>query len=272
MLAITAQPQKAIAYGIEESNILPFWDWVGGRYSLWSAIGLPIAIAIGWKNFEALLQGANAMDTHFRDTPFAENMPVILALLGIWYINFFQAHTHAIIPYSEALRSLPAYLQQLDMESNGKSVDNNNQSIDYHTAPIIWGAVGTNSQHSCHQLLHQGTEFVPVDFIIPLKAEHSLKNHHDILFANCLAQAQALMIGRNDPGIESYKIIPGNKPSNMISLDALTPYTLGALIVLYEHKVFAQGVIWNINSFDQWGVELGKKLSNEILQKIKREA
>ncbi len=264
-LAISASPNKAEAYGISSENILPFWDWVGGRYSLWSAIGLPIAIAIGMENFTDFLAGAHAMDEHFRHAPLEQNMPVILGLLGIWYINFFHAHTHAIIPYTELLRSLASYVQQLDMESNGKSVTLNGEKINYHTAPIIWGAVGTNSQHSVHQLLHQGTELVPIDFILLLKAGHDLQNHQDILVANCLAQAQALMIGRDEKELAKYKIIAGNKPSNMLLLTELTSYTLGALLALYEHKVFVQGVIWNINSFDQWGVELGKQLGTKIL-------
>lgn len=261
-IAITAQPQLAQAYGIAAANILPFCDWVGGRYSLWSAIGLPIAIAIGMDNFNQLLQGANAMDEHFRTAPLAENMPVIMALLGIWYINFFHAHTQAIIPYAEALRSLPYYLQQLTMESNGKSVTNTGAVVNYHTAPIVWGAVGTNSQHACHQLLHQGTELVPVDFIIAAQAEHSLASHHAILLANCLAQAQALMIGNT---ATDYRAVGGNKPSNVLFLEALTPFTIGALIALYEHKVFVQSAIWDIDCFDQWGVELGKQLSKKIL-------
>jgi glucose-6-phosphate isomerase len=284
-VAITAHVKKALTYGLLEENILPLWDWVGGRYSLWSTIGLSIAISIGMEHFVQFLQGAEEMDQHFYSAPFEQNMPIILALLGIWYINFFNIHTQAIIPYSEALRSLPHYLQQLDMESNGKSVDQQGHKITYNTAPIIWGAVGTNSQHACHQLFHQGPHFLPIDFIIPLKPSHPLQANQDILFANCLAQAEALMLGKTeneaydeliftgmDPiqakSLAKHKSIQGSKPSNLLLLDDISPRSIGALIALYEHKVFVQGVIWNINSFDQWGVELGKQLGHKILDVI----
>jgi glucose-6-phosphate isomerase len=285
MLAITEKTQKALDYGIPENHILPLWDWVGGRYSLWSTMGLPIAISIGMDNFYKLLQGAHRMDEHFQQAPFEKNMPVLLALLSIWSINFFNAPSQAIIPYSEALSHLPSYLQQLEMESNGKSVDQNGEILDYHTAPIIWGGVGTNSQHACHQLFHQGTGFVPVDFIVSLKANHTLQNHQDILFSNCLAQSQALMQGQTEEEVRQklinegmdtiqastlakHKQLRGSKPSNIIVLEEINPESLGALIALYEHKIFVQGIIWNINSFDQWGVELGKQLDQKILDTI----
>tara|TARA_R110000868_G_scaffold8205_3_gene42627 strand:+ start:215798 stop:217351 length:1554 start_codon:yes stop_codon:yes gene_type:complete len=284
-LALTAKPERAEAYGIEAKNILPLWNWVGGRYSMWSAIGLPIAISIGMDNFIEFLKGAAAMDAHFKQTEFDKNLPVILALLGHYYINECGADTHAIMPYDETLAQLPAYIQQLDMESNGKSVKQNGDKVTGQTAPIIWGAVGSNSQHSCLQLLHQGTELVPIDFIIAKKPHHALQHHHDILVANCFAQAQALMCGKTeqqaydelmDAGVDQteaewlakHKVIAGNKPSTVIMLDEITPFALGMLIALYEHKVFVQGVLWGINSFDQWGVELGKQLSPAILAAI----
>lgn len=285
-IAITAKPERAIEFGIATENVYPFWDWVGGRYSLWSAIGLSIAIAIGMDNFHALLNGAKAMDEHFRTAPFAKNMPVLLGLLGIWHINFFHADTQAIIPYDQYLSLLPAYLQQLEMESNGKSVSQDGNPVDYATAPVIWGSVGTNGQHAFHQLLMQGTELIPVDFILPLLSQNPLGDHHLLLVANCLAQAQALMQGRSEEEVIQelkeqgltveatrklipHKIIAGNKPTNMILMEMLTPETLGALIALYEHKVFVQGIIWRINSFDQWGVELGKKLTDKIVSALK---
>lgn len=281
-LAITAKPEKAIAYGIKIDNILPFWDWVGGRYSLWSAIGLPVAIAIGMPQFQQLLAGAAAMDAHFRNCDLRHNLPVLLAVIGDYYINHCNASTQAIIPYDETLGQLSAYVQQLDMESNGKSVRIDGEPVSHHTAPIIWGATGTNSQHSCHQLLHQGTQLVPIDFIIAKKPHHHLQQHHDILLANCLAQAQALMQGKNfaqakqellEQGISEakadqlakHKVIAGNKPSTLIMLEQITPYNLGMLIALYEHKVFVQSILWQINAFDQWGVELGKQLGERIL-------
>lgn len=284
-VAVTANTQSAIDFGIQEENIFPMWDWVGGRYSLWSAIGLPIALAIGMDGFKALLSGANAMDKHFRTAPLEENLPVIQGLLGIWYGNFLGADSHAILPYDHYLRGLPAHIQQLDMESNGKSVDLNGDPTDYTTGPIIWGGAGANGQHAYHQLLHQGTRLSPADFIIPLQSHNPVATHHAILFANCLSQTQALMQGKTeqeakqellDKGLTSdeadklapHKVISGNKPSNTLLFDKATPRTVGALIALYEHKVYVQGAIWNVNSFDQWGVELGKQLGNEILNKL----
>lgn len=282
-VAVTAAPEEAGRFGIARDNIFPMWDWVGGRYSLWSAIGLPTALAIGMDNFRAMLSGAYAMDRHFRQAPLEHNMPVIMALLGIWYSNFFGAETHAILPYDHYLRGLPAHLQQLDMESNGKSVDLDGQTVDYATGPIIWGGAGANGQHAYHQLLHQGTRLTPADFIIPLHSHNPLGRHHDILFANCLSQTEALMRGKTreqardellrggaTPAeadrLAPHKVIPGNKPTNTLIFDRATPRTVGALVALYEHKVFTQGVIWHLDSFDQWGVELGKQLGNEILE------
>lgn len=284
-VAVTANTQSAIEFGIQEENIFPMWDWVGGRYSLWSAIGLPIALAIGMDGFKALLSGANAMDKHFRTAPLEENLPVIQGLLGIWYGNFLGADSHAILPYDHYLRGLPAHIQQLDMESNGKSVDLNGDTTDYTTGPIIWGGAGANGQHAYHQLLHQGTRLSPADFIIPLQSHNPVATHHAILFANCLSQTQALMQGKTEQeakqellnkglstdeadNLAPHKAIAGNKPSNTLLFDKATPRTVGALIALYEHKVYVQGAIWNINSFDQWGVELGKQLGNEILNKL----
>ncbi|UZE95879.1 glucose-6-phosphate isomerase [Alkalimarinus alittae] len=284
-VAVTANTQSAIEFGIQEENIFPMWDWVGGRYSLWSAIGLPIALTIGMDGFKALLSGAHAMDNHFRTAPLEENLPVIQGLLGIWYGNFLGADSHAILPYDHYLRGLPAHIQQLDMESNGKSVDLDGDETDYTTGPIIWGGAGANGQHAYHQLLHQGTRLSPADFIIPLQSHNPVATHHAILFANCLSQTQALMQGKTeqeakqellDKGLSHedantlapHKVIAGNKPSNTILFDKATPRTVGALIAMYEHKVYVQGAIWNINSFDQWGVELGKQLGNEILHKL----
>lgn len=284
-VAVTANTQSAIEFGIQEDNIFPMWDWVGGRYSLWSAIGLPIALTIGMDGFKALLSGAHAMDNHFRTAPLEQNLPVILGLLGVWYGNFLGADSHAILPYDHYLRGLPAHIQQLDMESNGKSVDLNGDETDYTTGPIIWGGAGANGQHAYHQLLHQGTRLSPADFIIPLQSHNPVATHHAILFANCLSQTQALMQGKTeqeakqellDKGLSEHdaselaphKVISGNKPSNTILFDKATPRTVGALIALYEHKVYVQGAIWDINSFDQWGVELGKQLGNEILRKL----
>ncbi len=287
-VAVTANTEAAIDFGIQQENIFPMWDWVGGRYSLWSAIGLPIALTIGMDGFKALLSGANAMDTHFRTAPLEENLPVIQALLGVWYGNFLGADSHAILPYDHYLRGLPAHIQQLDMESNGKSVDLDGSPTDYTTGPIIWGGAGANGQHAYHQLLHQGTRLSPADFIIPLQSHNPVANHHAILFANCLSQTQALMQGKTeqeakqellDGGLSEkeatklapHKVIQGNRPSNTLLFDRATPRTVGALIALYEHKVYVQGAIWNINSFDQWGVELGKQLGNEILHKLLKE-
>ena len=284
-VAVTANTQEAVAFGIAEENIFPMWDWVGGRYSLWSAIGLPTALTIGMDNFRALLSGAQAMDRHFRSAPLEENLPVIMALLGIWYGNFWGADAHAILPYDHYLRGLPAHLQQLDMESNGKCVTQHGAPVDYQTGPIIWGGAGANGQHAYHQLLHQGTKLSPADFIIPLHTHNPVGNHHAILFANCLSQTQALMQGKTEAearaelaaqGLDAatidslapHKVIPGNKPSNTLLFERATPRTVGALIALYEHKTYAQGVIWDLDSFDQWGVELGKQLGKDILDRL----
>ena len=285
-VAVTANAPEAERFGIEPENIFPMWDWVGGRYSLWSAIGLPTALTIGMDNFRALLSGAHAMDRHFQEAPLEENMPVIMALLGIWYTNFFGADTHAILPYDHYLRGLPAHLQQLDMESNGKRVRINGKAIDYQTGPIIWGGAGANGQHAYHQLLHQGTHVAPADFIIPLRTHNPVGQHHAILFANCLSQTQALMRGKSEQEalqelieqglsedrareLAPHKAIPGNRPTNTLVFERATPRIIGALIALYEHKVFTQGAIWDIDSFDQWGVELGKQLGLNILDRLR---
>lgn len=271
-VAVSTNEPAVTDFGIDPGSMFEFWDWVGGRYSLWSAIGLSIVLAVGEENFLALLSGAHAMDQHFRDAPLEQNMPVILALLGIWYSNFFGAESQAILPYDHYLRSLPLYLQQADMESNGKSVDRDGHVVDYSTGPIIWGTTGINGQHAFYQLIHQGTRLIPADFIISGTAPTGLHEHHDILMANFLAQTEALMHGRsleetlanNVPPPVAPKVFAGNHPSNAILLNALTPHTLGMLIALYEHKIFVQGIIWNLNSYDQWGVELGKQLAKRI--------
>ena len=283
-VAATSKVDNAVEFGIEANNIFPMWDWVGGRYSLWSAIGLPIALYIGMENFRGLLSGAGAMDTHFASAPLAENMPVLMALLGVWYINFWDAHSHAVIPYDHYLRYFAKYLQQLDMESNGKSASGSG-FVGWQTGPIIWGEAGTNGQHSFHQLLHQGTRLIPVDFIAPLNSHNKVGEHHKYLFANCLSQSYALMAGKSLDQATSeflemgysqadaeqlapHKVMPGNRPSNILLFDLLTPEIMGALIALYEHKVYVQSVIWEINAFDQWGVELGKKICSDIYRVI----
>jgi glucose-6-phosphate isomerase len=281
-LAVTTNLEAAGRFGIPTDNILPMWDWVGGRYSLWSAVGWSIAFAIGKPGFDQLLSGAEQMDQHFRSAALADNLPVILSLLEIWYVNFFNSASHAVIPYSHRLGSLPAYLQQLSMESNGKRCNQQGQAIGYATAPVLWGEQGTNGQHSFHQLLHQGTSFCPVDFILPLRAtEGADQEGQQRLVANCLAQGQALLLGRDEQscrasllarGVEQARatklaphlVIPGNRPSSTLICEKLSPYSLGALIALYEHKTFCSGHIWQINSFDQWGVELGKELGTAI--------
>lgn len=274
-IAISSRPDRCTAYGIDEANILPMWDWVGGRYSLWSAVGLSIALATSFDCFQQLLAGANAMDQHFASSPFEQNMPVIMALLEVWYTNFWHCSSLAVLPYHHHLRLLPNHLQQLIMESNGKRIDLNGQLVNYNTSPIIWGTAGSNGQHSFHQLLHQGTQIVPVDFILPLKSHSVNHQQQEQLVANCLAQAEILMDGQNmaqlttalsklDEQQLNHRVIPGNKPSTLITMELLTPQCLGALIALYEHKTFAASVIWNINAFDQWGVELGKVTSSNI--------
>ncbi|MBN1278364.1 MAG: glucose-6-phosphate isomerase [Chlorobiaceae bacterium] len=283
--AVSTNRKKVVEFGIDESNMFRFWDWVGGRYSLWSSIGLSIALFLGFDRFSELLGGAHAMDAHFRQAPLEENLPVIMALLGVWYNNFFNTASHAVIPYDQYLHRFPAYLQQLDMESNGKRVTCGGETVGYATGPVIWGEPGTNSQHAFFQLLHQGPGVIPADFIVPLKSQNPLGEHHDMLVANCFAQTEALMKGKTaeearqelvsagcDPEtlamLVPHKVFPGNRPTNTLVFDELNPFTLGALIALYEHKVFVQGAIWQINSFDQWGVELGKQLAKAILSEL----
>ncbi len=280
--ALSTNIEACEKFGIANYRIFGFWDWVGGRYSLWSVIGLSIAVSIGSENFLKMLDGANKMDEHFRYTPFERNIPVILALLGIWYANFWQASTYAIIPYDQNLLKFTEFLQQLDMESNGKRITKKGSIVDYSTGPVIWGTIGTNSQHSFFQLIHQGTQLIPADFIAGTDCRSGDKSQHDILMSNFFAQTEALMKGKtedevrveleaggmNNKDIESllpHKIFPGNKPTNSILYQSLTPETLGMLIAMYEHKVFVQGIIWELNSFDQWGVELGKQLAKGIL-------
>lgn len=284
-MCVSSNIAKATEFGIAEENIFPMWDWVGGRYSLWSAIGLPIALAIGFDNFEQVLQGARELDEHFQTAPLEQNLPVIMGVLGVWYSNFFGCQSHVLLPYSHYLRGFPAYVQQLDMESNGKSVNHLNQTVEYKTGPIIWGGEGTNGQHAFHQLMHQGNTIIPADFIMPIKPNHSEVEHHQMLASNCFAQTQALMQGQTEAEIlaeltakgmakeeaevlAKHKFMPGNRPSNTLLMDELTPTRLGSLIALYEHKVFVQGVIWQVNSFDQWGVELGKVLGNRVLEAL----
>ena len=283
-MAVSSNIAAATEFGMLEENIFPMWDWVGGRYSLWSAIGLPLALAIGWDNFRQLLQGAYEMDCHFQQTPLQENMPVILGLLGLWYRNFFNAQSYVLLPYYHYLRGFPAYVQQLDMESNGKQVAGET-SVEYETGPIVWGSEGTNGQHSFHQLIHQSHTLIPADFMLPLNVPNQDAAHHAMLASNCFAQSQALMQGQStkeinaalkDKGMKksqaallaTHKTMPGNKPSNTFLFEQLDPKTLGALVALYEHKVFVQGAIWGVNSYDQWGVELGKVLGNQILDKL----
>lgn len=266
--AVTANVDAAQAFGINPGHIFPLWDWVGGRFSMWSAIGLPIAFALGMKSFRELLAGAHAMDLHFQNAPLRQNMPVILALLAIWYRGFFAAHSSAVIPYSQALRLLPAYLQQLSMESLGKNVSTTGEALQYHTGDPVWGAVGTDVQHSCMQMLHQGSNFIPVDFIVAAQSAASVDTQaQQQLLANCLSQSLALMQGAVDPQA-SFRTVTGNKPSNTLLLRELNPYNLGSLLALYEHKVYVQSVIWNINAFDQWGVELGKALSHDLFAEL----
>lgn len=284
-VAISSKVEKAVEFGIDADNVYPLWDWVGGRYSLWSAIGMPIAFAIGMDNFNKLRAGAAAMDQHFAEAPLEKNIPVLMGLIVFWYSALMGTDTQAILPYAHHLQLLPAYLQQLEMESNGKSVTREGDAVGYQTGSIVWGTEGTNGQHSFHQLLHQGTSMVPIDFIATLKAHHSLPRQHKFLFSNCVAQSQALMAGRDLATTESelrsqgiseeeiaflapHKVHPGNRPSNTILMELLTPETLGALIAAYEHKVYTLGVLWNINSYDQWGVELGKLLGTHVITAI----
>ncbi len=263
-VALTSNVEAAAAFGI--TTTFGFWDWVGGRYSLWSAIGLPLAIAIGAQGFRQLLAGAHAMDQHFQSAPLAQNLPVRLGLLDVWYRNFLGYTSRSLAPYHSALRRVPAYLQQLEMESNGKRVDRDGQALPYGTSPVLWGEPGTNGQHAYFQMLHQGSDVVPLEFIAVKKPTHTLAEHHELLLANAIAQAQALMLGHSDAG--GHKHFTGNRPSTFLLLDELTPTSLGALIALQEHRVFVSGALWGINSFDQWGVELGKVLAQDIRARI----
>jgi len=284
--ALSTNAKDVSAFGIDTDNMFEFWDWVGGRYSLWSAIGLSISLGIGFDNFKQLLAGAHASDQHFENTPFEQNVPVILGLLGVWYINFFGAETHAILPYDQYLHRFAAYFQQGDMESNGKHVDRNGKAVDYETGPVIWGEPGTNGQHAFYQLIHQGTRLIPCDFIAPAQSLNPLGDHHPILLSNFFAQTEALMNGKSEEEVVAelekagktvseiselapFKVFDGNRPTNSILLKKVTPFSLGSLIALYEHKIFVQGIIWNIFSFDQWGVELGKQLAQKIQPELK---
>ena len=287
-VAISTNEKEVVKFGIDADNMFGFWDWVGGRYSLWSAIGLSIVLSIGFENFIELLEGAHAMDKHFRNTDFNENIPVILALLGIWYNNFFDADSQALLPYDQYMHRFAAYFQQGDMESNGKYVGRDGQAVNYQTGPIIWGEPGTNGQHAFYQLIHQGTKLIPCDFLAPAISHNPLGEHHQMLLSNFFAQTEALMNGKTLEEVvaefekagksaeeiaelASFKVFQGNRPTNSILFKQLTPRTLGSLIAMYEHKIFVQGVIWNIFSFDQWGVELGKQLANKILPELASE-
>lgn len=279
-VAISTNSKRVSEFGIDTNNMFEFWDWVGGRYSLWSAIGLPLALGIGMDHFNALREGAYAADTHFKSAPFEKNIPILMALTGIWNRNFLGAETLAVLPYDHLLSKLPDFLQQLGMESNGKSVDRNGKEIDYATGAIVWGATGNNGQHAFFQLLHQSKTLIPLDFIGSVNSGYSLEGHRQRLFSNMIAQAKALMCGKTEQQVSNeaqtdhekdivpYRVFDGNVPSNMFLFNHLTPHSMGMLVALYEHKVFVQGVIWNLNSFDQWGVELGKVLANEILDDL----
>ncbi len=287
-VAMSTNAEKVKAFGIHPDNMFPFWDWVGGRYSLWSAIGLSIALTIGYDRFVELLEGAHEMDEHFRHTPYADNLPVIMALLGIWYDNFYGADSLAILPYDQYLHRFSAYLQQGDMESNGKSASRQNEKVSWQTGPIIWGEPGTNGQHAFYQLIHQGTKLIPCDFIVPAQSLNPIGEHHPILLSNFFAQTEALAFGKTREQVEQefiadgksldevadlipHKVFEGNRPTNSILLQKVTPHSLGKLIALYEQKIFVQGVIWNIYSFDQWGVELGKQLASKILPELEND-
>ncbi len=284
-VAVSTNEKAVTEFGIDPENMFVFWDWVGGRYSLWSSIGLSIACTIGFDNFVKLLDGAHAMDRHFRETPFERNIPVVLAMIGIWYNNFFGAASEAILPYDQYLHRFAAYFQQGNMESNGKSVDRNGMPVSYQTGPIIWGEPGTNGQHAFYQLIHQGTKMIPCDFIAPAVSHNAIGDHHEKLMSNFFAQTEALLHGKTEEEVRAelkaagmdeemirfhapFRVFEGNRPSNSILFRQLTPYTLGALIAMYEHKIFVQGVVWNIYSFDQWGVELGKVLAKKILPEL----
>ena len=284
-VALSTNREAVEAFGIDPDNMFEFWNWVGGRYSLWSAIGLSIALAVGFENFEQLLTGAHEMDEYFRSAPYRENIPVLMALLGVWYNNFWNAETQAILPYDQYMRRFAAYLQQGDMESNGKGVDRENQRVDYSTGQIVWGEPGTNGQHAFYQLIHQGTKLIPCDFLAPVQTQNPIGDHHAKLIANFIAQTEALMKGKTEE--EAYaelvksglddaearrlapsKVFPGNRPTNSIFFEKLTPIMLGRLIAMYEMKIFVQGMIWNVNSFDQMGVELGKQLAKAVLPEL----
>ncbi|MBK0381283.1 glucose-6-phosphate isomerase [Mucilaginibacter segetis] len=287
-VALSTNTEGVEKFGIDTNNMFEFWDWVGGRYSLWSAIGLSISLSVGFDNFTRLLSGAHAMDEHFKTAEFEQNIPVIMALMGIWYNNFFEAETEAILPYDQYMHRFAAYFQQGDMESNGKHVDRNGKHVDYQTGPIIWGEPGTNGQHAFYQLIHQGTKLIPCDFIAPAQSHNPLGDHHKMLLSNFFAQTEALMNGKTEEvvieelkkagktdeeikKIAPFKVFEGNRPTNSILVKKITPYTLGSMIAMYEHKIFVQGIIWNIYSFDQWGVELGKQLAGKILPELKNE-
>ncbi len=288
-VAVSTNEHEVRRFGIDPANMFVFWDWVGGRYSLWSSIGLPISIAAGYGRFEQLLEGAHQMDEHFRTTRIEDNLPITLGLLGVWYANFFGAETQAVLPYDQYLQRLPAYLQQLDMESNGKRVDRKGRVVDVPTGPVVWGEPGTNGQHAFYQLIHQGTRLIPCDFLIAARAHHTLEGHQETLMANCFAQSEALAFGKTEDEARGeleaqgltpdavarllpHKVFPGNRPSTTFAYRRLGPKTLGKILALYEHKVFVMGAIWNINSFDQWGVELGKQLAKRIRPEIDSEA
>jgi len=288
-VAVSTNAKAVQAFGIDSQNMFEFWDWVGGRYSLSSAIGLSIALSIGYEHFSALLDGLHAMDEHFRTQPLEQNLPVLLALIGVWYNNFFGAETEAILPYDQYLHRFPAYFQQGNMESNGKNTDRNGQLVNYQTGPILWGEPGTNGQHAFYQLIHQGTKLIPCDFIAPAVSHNPIGEHHKLLMSNFFAQTEALMKGKTAEEVRAeltaagksdaeiaellpFKVFPGNRPSNSLLLRQITPRSLGILIAMYEHKIFVQGIIWNVFSFDQWGVELGKQLANNILPELQNEA
>ncbi len=284
-VAVSTNSEAVAGFGIDTENMFVFWDWVGGRYSLWSAVGLSIALYIGMDHFEALLEGAYEMDEHFRSTPLEKNIPVVLAMLGVWYNNFFGAGSHAILPYDQYMHRFSAYFQQGDMESNGKCVTRSGEAVDYDTGPVIWGEPGTNGQHAFYQLIHQGSRMVPCDFIAPVESENPVGKHHAMLLANFFAQTEALMLGKCESEVRSeleadgldeariamllpHKVFPGNRPSNSILIQNISPKTLGALVAMYEHKIFVQSIIWDLNAYDQWGVELGKQLAKSILPEL----
>ncbi|HYC05327.1 MAG TPA: glucose-6-phosphate isomerase [Azospirillaceae bacterium] len=284
-VALSTNEKEVRAFGIDPANMFGFWDWVGGRYSLWSAIGLPIMLMVGPDRFEELLAGAHEMDEHFRTAPLEANMPVLLGMLGVWYVNFWGSDAHAVLPYDQYLSRLPAYLQQADMESNGKGVDRQGRAVDYATGPVIFGEPGTNGQHAFYQLIHQGTPLIPCDFLAPIETQNPVGRHHPILLSNFLAQTEALMRGKTEDEVRAelakeglsgqaledlvpHKVFPGNRPTNSILFRRLDPRTLGMLVALYEHRIFVQGVVWNVNSYDQWGVELGKQLAKAILPEL----